>query len=71
VSALRPVESAASWPAAWDVFDPELWPEGRAEWHLARARACPDRVVKLTEIRCASQRLWLHEPERYRALGYV
>jgi len=42
-------------------FDPELWPYGRAEWHLARAKACPDHAVKLREIQMASQRPWLDD----------
>lgn len=42
-------------------FDLERWSHGRAEWHLARCRACPDKAVKLREIQMASQRPWLDD----------
>ena len=71
VVAFKSADVLTGWPAAWDVFDPEVWPEGRAQWHLARCKATSDKLVKYQEIRMASQRLWLHDPEQYRALGYA
>jgi hypothetical protein len=47
------------WPPGLAVYDPE-W-GGRAAWHLARCRACPDPAVKLREIQMASQRPWLDD----------
>jgi hypothetical protein len=47
------------WPEGLDDYDP-AW-GGRAAWHLARAKACPDHAVKLHEIQMASQRPWLDD----------
>lgn len=49
------------WPPELATFDPQRWPHGRAEWHLARCRACPDTAVKLHEIQMACQRPWLDD----------
>jgi len=59
------------WTPELASFDPSCWPGGRAEWHLARCKAAPDKLTTFNEIRAASQRLWLHDPEAYRALGYA
>jgi hypothetical protein len=46
------------WPAGLGTYDPADW-GCREEWHLARARACPDKAVKLKEIQAATARDWL------------
>ena len=59
------------WPEHLAVFDPARWPEGRAAFHLARCAAAPTKWLKYQEICHGSQRVWLHDPARYRALGFV
>jgi hypothetical protein len=49
------------WAPELADFDPQRWPGGRAEWHLARCRFAPDRLTKYREICAASRRDWLDE----------
>ena len=68
---LRAPESGFEWPDGLETYDPIRWPEGRAQWHLARCDAAPSKLLKFLEIRAASLRLWRHDPEQYRADGYT
>jgi hypothetical protein len=49
------------WPPELATFDPDRWPYGRAEWHLARSRYAPDKLTKYQEICAASRRDWLDD----------
>lgn len=47
------------WPSKLAEYRPQDWPYGQAEFHLARAKAAPDKLTKYQEICAASRRDWL------------
>lgn len=55
-----------------NVYDAKTFPGCRSAWHLARctAVAWEDKIGKMIEIRHSVDRLWVHDPAAYRALGF-
>lgn len=52
VATLRDQRAEWPWPPGLGAFDSGRW-SSRAEWHLARAHAAPNKLVALAEIRAS------------------